>query len=376
MTDSRAGPRRREGEVRRLARADHRLPGAGRRQLRQHPRHREGRPEDRAPSCCSNSAALDDDAHAPDEIPGKVGENLRAGLATLELSQRAGDHQHRPGAAAVARGAHPADRRTCQLRELYTRLELRALLRQLDGEAAARRRPPLPPLRRHRPRCRPPRRRPRGARGRAPLRDHPAWPDLERWLARLRTADAVRLRHRDHQPRLHEGARSSASPLPGARRGRLRAAAPRLSRRPEQLDRARVLARPASRSWRTRRAARSATTSSTTRTCCSIPASASPACASTPCSSRTCGTASRPATTWTRTRSATSASRPSSIEEVAGKGAKQICFDQVSIERASEYAAEDADVTLRLHQCLWPQLQGVPALARLYEEWSSRWCRC
>ena len=54
--------------------------------------------------------------------------------------------------------------------------------------------------------------------------------------------------------------------------------------------------------------------------------------------------------------------------DVAGRGAKQICFDQVPVERASEYAAEDADVTLRLHRALWTQLQGVPPLARLYEE--------
>src|SRR5450432_2710890 len=56
------------------------------------------------------------------------------------------------------------------------------------------------------------------------------------------------------------------------------------------------------------------------------------------------------------------------FEDVAGKGAKQISFDQVSVETAGEYAAEDADVTLRLHRCLWPQLEAVPALARLYEE--------
>jgi DNA polymerase-1 len=56
------------------------------------------------------------------------------------------------------------------------------------------------------------------------------------------------------------------------------------------------------------------------------------------------------------------------FEDVAGKGAKQIGFDQVSVETAAEYAAEDADVTLRLHRYLWPQLEAVPALARLYEE--------
>ncbi len=54
-------------------------------------------------------------------------------------------------------------------------------------------------------------------------------------------------------------------------------------------------------------------------------------------------------------------------EDVAGKGAKQIPFSQVDVERATEYAAEDADVTLRLHRVLWPQIEAVPALARVYE---------
>ena len=44
-------------------------------------------------------------------------------------------------------------------------------------------------------------------------------------------------------------------------------------------------------------------------------------------------------------------------EDIAGKGAKQISFSQVNIEEASHYAAEDADITLQLHQHLWPRLQ-------------------
>ena len=55
-------------------------------------------------------------------------------------------------------------------------------------------------------------------------------------------------------------------------------------------------------------------------------------------------------------------------EEVAGKGAKQIPFSQVSIETASTYAAEDADVTLRLHRTLWPAIEREPLLGRLYED--------
>jgi DNA polymerase-1 len=47
-----------------------------------------------------------------------------------------------------------------------------------------------------------------------------------------------------------------------------------------------------------------------------------------------------------------------SYAEVVGKGAKQICFDQVDLDTATRYAAEDADITLQLHQTLSPQLRG------------------
>ncbi len=54
------------------------------------------------------------------------------------------------------------------------------------------------------------------------------------------------------------------------------------------------------------------------------------------------------------------------FEDVAGKGAKQLSFDQVPLEQAGPYAAEDADITLRLHRALWPKLEATPALAELY----------
>lgn len=56
-----------------------------------------------------------------------------------------------------------------------------------------------------------------------------------------------------------------------------------------------------------------------------------------------------------------------SYEAVAGKGASQISFAQVSVDVAAHYAAEDAEVTLQLHQHLWPKLQAEPRLAALYE---------
>ena len=55
-------------------------------------------------------------------------------------------------------------------------------------------------------------------------------------------------------------------------------------------------------------------------------------------------------------------------EDIAGKGAKQISFSQVSIEDAGHYAAEDADITLRLHQHLWPKLQTESALEKMLTE--------
>jgi DNA polymerase-1 len=55
-------------------------------------------------------------------------------------------------------------------------------------------------------------------------------------------------------------------------------------------------------------------------------------------------------------------------EDVAGKGAKQLRFDQVPVETASAYAAEDADITLQLHSTLWPRLEAVPELRDLYQD--------
>lgn len=57
-----------------------------------------------------------------------------------------------------------------------------------------------------------------------------------------------------------------------------------------------------------------------------------------------------------------------SFEEVAGKGAKQLTFNQVDLDIAGPYAAEDADITLRLHQHLWPRLEKEPKLASVFDE--------
>ncbi|SEC77310.1 DNA polymerase I [Pseudomonas saponiphila] len=52
-----------------------------------------------------------------------------------------------------------------------------------------------------------------------------------------------------------------------------------------------------------------------------------------------------------------------SFQDIAGKGAKQLTFDQIPLEQAGPYAAEDADITLRLHQALFEKLTAIPSLA-------------
>ena len=57
-----------------------------------------------------------------------------------------------------------------------------------------------------------------------------------------------------------------------------------------------------------------------------------------------------------------------SFTDVAGKGAAQITFNQVPLEEAGPYAAEDADITLRLHDALWPQVCNHPTLEKVFTE--------
>ncbi|MEE4384063.1 MAG: DNA polymerase, partial [Pseudomonadales bacterium] len=56
------------------------------------------------------------------------------------------------------------------------------------------------------------------------------------------------------------------------------------------------------------------------------------------------------------------------FEDVAGKGKGQLTFDEVPLEQAGPYAAEDADVALQLHGKLWPRLEAEPSLRRVFEE--------
>ena len=56
------------------------------------------------------------------------------------------------------------------------------------------------------------------------------------------------------------------------------------------------------------------------------------------------------------------------FEDIAGKGAKQVTFNQIDLEVAGEYAAEDADITLQLHQTIWPRLSESEKLRSVFEK--------
>lgn len=56
------------------------------------------------------------------------------------------------------------------------------------------------------------------------------------------------------------------------------------------------------------------------------------------------------------------------FSDIAGKGSKQLTFNQIAIDDAAPYAAEDADVTLRLHETLWPKLEQSPSLVKVFHD--------
>lgn len=55
------------------------------------------------------------------------------------------------------------------------------------------------------------------------------------------------------------------------------------------------------------------------------------------------------------------------FEDIAGKGAKQLTFNQIQLQQAGPYAAEDADITLQLHEVLWPQLEAIESLKSVFQ---------
>jgi DNA polymerase I len=298
------------------------------------------------------------------EILGKVGENLRAGLSTLELSRRLATIRTDLELPLALEELTPGTPDVAALRELYGHLELRALLRQLEGGEAATAAPasastdgaapaheasaPVAQLERH-------------------YETITTWLDLERWLETLRAAPLfafdTETTSLDYMRAEIVGVSFCIEPgvaayvplahvYPGA---------------PEQLPRAAVLAAlkplledPAR-----------AKVGHNLKYDAHVLANAGIALAGMRFDTML------ESYVWNSVATNhdldSDAQRYLGVRTIAytdltGKGAKQICFDQVPIERASDYAAQDADIALRLHQVLWSQLQSVPALARLYQD--------
>ena len=315
------------------------------------------------------------------EVPGKVGENLRTGLTTLELSRRLATIRTDLTLPLSVEELVPGPPDSARLRELYTRYELRALLRQLEGGDAVAGGAAPPPA--HSPQlpavpgagtaaAAPPAAAPSGA-SPAPAdiarryETVTRWEDLERWLAAVRTAELFAF---DTETTSLDYMRAEIVGIclciePGvAAYIPLRHVYPGA---PEQLDRERVLAalKPILEDPARGKVGHNLKYDA------HVLANAGITLAGMRFDSML------ESYVWNSVATNHDMDadaqrylglRTIAYEDVAGKGAKQLSFDQVPLERAGDYAAEDADVTLRLHGALWPQLEAVPALARLYLE--------
>ena len=316
------------------------------------------------------------------EVPGKVGENLRTGLTTLELSRRLATIRTDLALPLSVEELVPGPPDIARLRELYTRYELRGLLRQLEGGDAVAGSAATPVA--HSPQALPAvpgagtaAAAPPAA---APPDTSPApadiarryetvtrWEDLERWLAAVRTAELFAF---DTETTTLDYMRAEIVGVslciePGvAAYVPLRHVYPGA---PEQLERERVLAalRPILEDPARGKVGHNLKYDA------HVLANAGIALAGLRFDSML------ESYLWNSVATNHDMDadaqrylglRTISYEDVAGKGVKQLSFEQLPLERAGEYAAEEADVTLRLHRTLWPQLQGLPALSRLYLE--------
>jgi DNA polymerase-1 len=316
------------------------------------------------------------------EVGGKVGENLRAGLETLELSRKLATIHSGLDLPVTLEELVPSQPDTERLRELYTRYEFRALLRQLDGgsgegggdaiasraQAAAADKSAQPASAAAAAVGVPP---PQViSEAREVVRNYETlthWEDLERWLAKLRAAELIVI---DTETTSLEYMRAEIVGLsfciePGT------AAYLPLSHdyagAPPQLDRTRALValKPILEDPEKPKLGHHIKYDAHVLQNHGI---------------RLAGMrydTMLESYVWnsvgTRHDMDSAAlcylgRRTITYEDVTGKGAKQIGFSQVPVARAAEYAAEDADVTLCLHRALWQKLESIPALERLYEE--------
>jgi DNA polymerase-1 len=309
-------------------------------------------------------------AHAA-EIPGKVGESLRAGTDILALSRQLATIRCDVELSVDEAALQPRARDTEALRALYTRLEMRTLLRQLDGPAAETgagssatgagatgSAPPAAPA-------------PALPLGPDTLPRHydtiTTWSALEQWLVRLHAAELFAFDTEttglDYMQAQIVGVSFCIEPGSAA----YVPLAHDYAGAPEQLERTRVLEALRPLLEDPSHAKLGAHLKFDMHILANHGITLRGQRYDTMLESYVLNS------TATRHDMDSMAEkylglRTIHFEDVAGKGAKQITFNQVSVEVAAEYSAEDADVTMRLHRCLWPQLAALPALASLYEQ--------
>jgi DNA polymerase-1 len=308
------------------------------------------------------------------EIPGKVGENLRAGLATLELSRKLATIHTDCDLPVTPAELAPAEPDSAALRELYTRYELRTLLRQLDAAQPSASAAPSASGATASPGA-------PAAGAAAPNQVVPTalsaverryetiteWSELERWIESLRAAPLFAF----------DTATTSLDYMKAEIVGVSFAIEPGVAAyvpvrhdyagAPEQLDRERVLHMLKPILEDPERAKLGHHLKYDAHVLLRYGIRLAGMRYDTMLESYVLNSvATRHDLDGTAHRYL--GMNTIKLEDVAGKGAKQLTFNQVPVDRAAEYSAEDADITLRLHRALWPQIQAVPTLERLYEE--------
>jgi len=322
-------------------------------------------------------------AHAA-EISGKVGENLRAGLATLELSRKLATIRTNLEVPLSSEQLVPGAPDVEKLRELYTHYELKMLLRQLDGEAGGSGAAAGSGV--------------TGAASGAaagsagavsaasaaavvstPAAAHPlallerryetvtTWPDLERWIAALGKVDLFAF---DTETTSLDYMKAEIVGVSFCIEPGVAAYVPLhhdYTGAPEQLDRERVLAalKPILEDPEAGKVGHHLKYDAHVLENHGV---------------KLAGMrydTMLESYVWNSVGTRHDMDsvalcylgmRTISFEDIAGKGAKQLTFNQVPVDKASRYAAEDADVTLCMHKDLWSKLESIPALQHLYQE--------
>ena len=298
------------------------------------------------------------------EVPGRVGENLRAGLSTLELSRRLATIRTDLELSVSLEELIPRTPQVAKLREHYQRLELRGLLRQLDaGEAGfagdAQAGVPLAPAAAE------------PVAEAAPIERHyetiSSWEAFERWLSLLQEAELFAFDLETTSPDYMRAEIVGLSFSLDAGRAAYLPLAHAYPGAPEQLPLAQVLARLKPLLEDPARGKVGHDLKYVAHTLAHAGITLRGLRFDTMLESYVWNSVA------TNHEMDSDAQRYLGVRalgytELTGKGAKQIGFEQVAVERASEYASEHTDLTLRLHHALWSQLTGIPALARLYHE--------